>query len=292
MTITLKTILTLTLIFVLVRLAPAGDEPTKADIPQNVTPELKALIEQTFSPDPKKRAVAAYQLGQMGEKAGPAVPFLIRLLDDDARYSTGLSDYVHRCARESLGKVGPSAFEPLLAAQRQSSGNKRDYLISSLGVLNDERVVTAYLSLLNDPDQDVHERAASTLLHYLSLHPKFRKLPGLTPSLVRALQHKNPHVRSWAARALGECRNPDAFEPLMKTLKDPEKTVRVAAIEALGDLGDPRARDTLRDITRDASRRIRDDRDEGFAAARSFGQVHRGDREELAFLVWRGVIEK
>ena len=46
-------------------------------------PEVKIHIDKTFSVYPVERAEAAFQLGLMGGKAQKAVPFLMRLLDDN-----------------------------------------------------------------------------------------------------------------------------------------------------------------------------------------------------------------
>jgi HEAT repeat protein len=283
MTITLKTALALTVILALVRLAPAGDAPTKADIPQNVTPELKALLEQTFSPDPKKRAEAATRLGGMPEKATTTVPFLIRLLGDRAIISDSTYEAVWHTAAKSLGTIGPAAVEPVLVALRRSEDGRRFELLLSLGSLKDQRVVAEYLSLMDDPDDRISQRAAEGLKFYLRNNPSFRKLPGLTQSLVRATQHKDQRIRGDVVTALGECRDPAAFEPLMKMLKDSDPRVRREAITALGDLGDPRARDTLKEMTRNASRMVDIYGGDGAAAARSLGQL--GGGKDVAFFL-------
>lgn len=47
--------------------------------------------------------------------------------------------------------------------------------------------------------------------------------------------------RTEVAKKLGATKDPRAFDPLIKALKDEDKPVRWAAIESLGDLGDKRA---------------------------------------------------
>ena len=280
MTTNLKTGLVVGLLLVLTRLASAGEEPTKADIPQNLPAELKAMIEQTFSPDPAKRAEAATRLGEMGKKAAPAIPFLIRLLGDDASISKHDYVYVSTVARGSLAAIGPSAVEPVLAAFGRSSGRKRLAALYTLGQLKDQRVIARFLSLLNDPDEDMRSRAANCLKDYLKDNPEFRELSGLRQSLIRALEDKNPNVRSYIAGAVGECHYSDAFEPLMKMLKDTDPYVRGEVIAALGDLGDPRAREELRTIVETASEKIRAYSFVGSAAAKSIGKIGRKRADE------------
>jgi HEAT repeat protein len=284
MTANLKTGLAVGLLLVLTNLAVASEEPTKADIPQNLPAELRATIEQTFSPDPEKRAEAATRLGEMGKKAAPAIPFLIRLLGDDASISKNDYVYVSTVAGDSLAEIGASAVEPLLQAFGQSSGRKRLAALYILGRLKDRRVIAKFLSLLGDPDEEIRWRAADSVKCYLKDNPEFRELAGVKQSLIRALEDRNSFVRTYVAEALGECRYPEAFEPLLKMLKDADDSARGGAIRALGDLGDPRAREELRQIVRTASRKIRHYGDEGSAAARSLGQLGRkGDDKGFAF---------
>src|SRR5262245_38621080 len=57
-------------------------ELTKADIPADVAPNVRLLIERTFSDHVRERSIAARKLGEMREQSAPAVPFLMRLLDE------------------------------------------------------------------------------------------------------------------------------------------------------------------------------------------------------------------
>lgn len=50
------------------------------------------------------------------------------------------------------------------------------------------------------------------------------------------LNHEDPALRSKAARALGQLKNPEAFPHLINALKDEEVRVRWAAVHGLGDL--------------------------------------------------------
>ena len=266
------------LLLAFANLACASEGPTKADIPAGLAPELKGLIEDTFAPEPKKRAEAAERLGEMGEKAAAAVPFLIRLVHDDATASRETFEgAVKYTVMVSLGKIGSPAVEPTIAALRRSSGQKRVDLILALGDIKDRRVVGAFLSVLDDSDQEVCWRAAEELMFYLEHNPSFRKLPGLTQSLIHATEHKNPEVRGYITKALGKSRDPAAFETLVKLLKDPDDSVRRDAIWALGDLGDPRATDILMHTMRNASDRIHVYEQEGFAATRSLGRLGKSE---------------
>lgn len=63
--------------------------------------------------------------------------------------------------------------------------------------------------------------------------------------LLKALQHKNSHVRALAAYALGEIRAHEAVEPLIDALLTDNVDVRREAAGALGIIKDARAIDAL-----------------------------------------------
>ena len=56
----------------------------KENIPSNLSTEVKAEVEGLYAPEAVKRAQAASNLGNMGEKAVPAIPLLIGMLGDSA----------------------------------------------------------------------------------------------------------------------------------------------------------------------------------------------------------------
>jgi len=55
----------------------------KEKIPKNIPSDVRNEIEKLYSSDPVDRAYAAIDLGNMGKKATPAVPFLIGMLHDN-----------------------------------------------------------------------------------------------------------------------------------------------------------------------------------------------------------------
>jgi len=59
-------------------------QPTisKEKIPVDISPEVKEQILRLYSQDIKERANAIFALGEMRERAIPAIPFLIALLKD------------------------------------------------------------------------------------------------------------------------------------------------------------------------------------------------------------------
>lgn len=66
-----------------VGLSYAQPKIPKSSIPSRIPPEVREQIERLYSQDPVERGYAAYELGEMGAKAAPAVPFLIGILGGD-----------------------------------------------------------------------------------------------------------------------------------------------------------------------------------------------------------------
>ncbi len=56
----------------------------KENIPSNLSAEVRAEVEGLYAPEAAKRVQAAIKLGTMGDKAIPAIPFLIGMLGDTA----------------------------------------------------------------------------------------------------------------------------------------------------------------------------------------------------------------
>jgi HEAT repeat protein len=65
------------------------------------------------------------------------------------------------------------------------------------------------------------------------------------PQLLGATKHENPQVRYHTTYLLGHTHAPEAFEPLLRLMDDPDGRVRFDAIVYLGELGDPRAIEPL-----------------------------------------------
>ncbi len=86
----------------------------KENMPSNIPGDLRAEIEKLYSSSPVNRGYAAIALGDMGEKASPAVPFLIGILDDYTslhwvnekfHIPTGSTTSPSELAIEALGRI-------------------------------------------------------------------------------------------------------------------------------------------------------------------------------------------
>lgn len=85
------------------------------------------------------------------------------------------------------------------------------------------------------------------------------------------LKHELDHVRSYAAKVLGNLRDVNAVEPLIELLRDEEARVRQQAAISLGRLGDPRATGPLTAALADADDDMRSSVETALEALRSAG---------------------
>jgi HEAT repeat protein len=264
-------------------LCRGNEKLSRAAIPSGLEPALRSLIDETFSSDVKERAQAAVQLGKMGEKAAPAVPFLIRLLPDETLFSKKKGDRVSFVARKALQQIGSPAVEPLLVALRKSSDEDRFDMLSALGGIADHRVTREMLQLLDDKDEEIREEAAEILVSLLKGHSRSREVSNVTRSLIHALSNENETVRSRVTTALGYTHDGEAFEPLVTMLRDPDRSVRGAAARALAELGDTRAKKVLKQymgrILKNEEKSLWEYEEEGAEAAMALGKLGRQDKE-------------
>ena len=56
---------------------------SKEDIPTDIPEDLRIQIQKLYSADPVERGWGAYNLGKMGKRGEPAIPYLIKTLRDD-----------------------------------------------------------------------------------------------------------------------------------------------------------------------------------------------------------------
>jgi HEAT repeat protein len=71
--------------------------------------EMPALLQLMRDPSPDLRLKALLELVRLGRSAKPVVPELISVIRSEMGESTSTSDYIKKCAAETLGKIGPHA---------------------------------------------------------------------------------------------------------------------------------------------------------------------------------------
>jgi len=133
-------------------------QPTipKDKIPSDLAAAVKADVEGLYAPEAIKRAQAASKLGNMGEKAVPAIPLLIGMLGDSAGIefkADSESKISHRTspgieAAVALGKIGDPALEPLIGALKNKNPHVRVLAAVALEELENPKAVDALIAAL------------------------------------------------------------------------------------------------------------------------------------------------
>ncbi|MHC4497509.1 MAG: HEAT repeat domain-containing protein [Planctomycetota bacterium] len=242
--------------------------------------ELNQLIEKLSSSDGVERAMAAYRLGEMGEKAAAAAPQLIELLKEGhtgqylavskkegsdelevSSFWTGRiiteQDLVRAnssgsacwVAAAALRQIGRPAVPALIEALKQNSYELRMHVCEILGDIGDPSAFEALLEMMKDRDYNVSARAIAAV----------RKInhPDTVERLIEALKDDNQYLRQSSAEALGYIKDAKAVGPLIDTLKDKDENVRINAAKALAWINDPRALEPLLEMLRDQSEYVR-----------------------------------
>jgi HEAT repeat protein len=209
-------------------LTPFAQAPAAAGVAADVHREMTRL--QGRSPRDKVKALR--RLAAMGERAAPAVPLIVELLDSNQRYETigdrimnfvsllGTSGvFVSQEARKTLVKIGPPSVGPLITALGQSRPKVRSNAALTLGDIHDLGAVEPLEdALANDSSPDVRiwsAEALGSMADYWS--PTV--LETLVPPLVRALDDESMDVCQHAANSLGKIKNEKAVPPLIRTLR-------------------------------------------------------------------------
>ena len=253
----------------------------KDRIPFGVPAEVRQRIERLYSSDPEERAGAAMHLIDEGERATPAIPFLIAMFHDDtALYDDAklkarsmASSYASpftfpnspgENAAQALGRIasrtGKPPIDALLVALKNKDGHVRANSIRALGEirhLENHRVLEPLVVGLKDKYPRVRAYAARTL--GLMELDKLGTKDSLIGSLVARLGDEDRTVRAEAAQALGSTKDSRAVGPLIVVLENPFQgsEVRENAAEALSQIGDLGAVQPLVAALKDKDWRVR-----------------------------------
>ena len=166
-----------------------------AEIPKDISPNVRVEIERLYSSDPKVRAEAVEKLGAMGQQAAPAIPFVaVNVINP----KTGTT-------RVHVGAGADDAAQWLEAVG-----------LPSLGV---------FVDVLTGPGGTSVSVDAGNLLQTI----RDARVTRLTANL----KHRNARVRQRAAMVLGSIKDPRAVEPLIAALKDQNPVVQQETAGAL-----------------------------------------------------------
>lgn len=213
---------------------------SKEAIPSHIPKDIRGQIEQLYSPYAEERTTAIIKLGEMGEQAAPAVPFLVSLLSDFAAIESqrrvpriGATNLVRNEAIGALVKIGTPAVEPLIEKLIYGNEGVRKLAAWGLGAIGDHRALEPMIVAARDENAGVRYRAVEALEQFND--------PGIVEPLIGALQDKDANVRKMAAKALSTKGDGRIVEPMIAALQDKHPDVRCRAIDGLKKFNDPRA---------------------------------------------------
>jgi HEAT repeat protein len=241
-------------------------------IPPSTPYDVRVHIEALYSMDPVTRGTSAVQLARLGDRAEPAIPFLVAMLADSAKLEWEVAetdrpfDSVEEAKRRLRGfykdketspgreaaralmRLCSSAIPSLLDALKDPEPHARKNAAEALGGIRDRKATEPLIALLKDEDKEVRGQAAKSLGRLQG--------PAAAEPLIAALKDPDRAVRREVAAALGEIRDPRALHPLLEALKDVIE-VQEAAEQVLMDTRDPRAVEPLIVSLKDRSARVR-----------------------------------
>jgi len=220
------------------------------DIPTAQSAEI--LVGELADPDARIQAKTLEALKKIDRPA--AEPLMKSLKSDDI--SVRINSVM------LLGDIGEKgAVEPLIEMLKFHSDDLavdsirlRLESATALGRIKDPLAAPALIDTLRDTSPQVRERAASALQELG---------PAIADQLTKVLMDEDANVRINAARILGEIKDTESVEPLIRALlvdmgEDKSWLFRVDAAKALGKIGDPRAIEPLNMLLSDRVSYVRD----------------------------------
>ena len=226
--------------------------------------ELREQIIRLYSRDAVERADAASHLGRMNSGAAPAVPYLVKLLQDNTPvqlsrylgggfYSSSETTPADEASR-ALAQVGASAVNALLLALKAPNPDVRRLAAKALGQIGElyrhpkaaQKIMDAY------PTANASARAdmVFALAHINDILA--------VPFLMEHAKDPDPDVRAAIMLALGKLRDGRAVPTLLAGLSDGDEITRANAAYALGAFYSPIVIDALISQLTDTSARVRE----------------------------------
>jgi HEAT repeat protein len=188
--------------------------------------DMETLVRRLKRGDAGEREIAATLLGQLGEAA--AVIPLIKSLQED------LDGKVKAAAAEALGLLGePRASKALLAHFDTQDALLRSAVVRAILRIADDGVVADIARFLRHPEKKVRMLAAHALGQTHGAQA--------AKELQQALQDEFFDVREAAVKALGELRDPEVVDILLKLAQEPQRYPYVWVVDSLGKIGNPKA---------------------------------------------------
>jgi len=197
----------------------------------SASPEaIPALVAALKSPNDEMRAAAVGALLSFGPSAEGAVGPLVEAFGDPKRE-------VRSLACQTLGRIGRPAVPALIRALQDAAPQRRKYAVETLALITPRELATvrALISLPRDPYLEVRVSCLLALGHFEEADAESELL---APALTSCLADPNSDVRWAAALSLVSIgRGRQAVPQLIESLSSVEAISRIKAATALGRIG-------------------------------------------------------
>jgi len=127
-------------------------------IPVDIPPDVKLEIERLYSTKSHEQAHAMIALKKMGERASPAIPFLIATFNNSLQvqlHTKGAFFTIHRntftgeLAADTLAGIGSASIDPLIFCLNDINMNPRGYAAKALGKIDNIRAIEPLIKALD-----------------------------------------------------------------------------------------------------------------------------------------------
>jgi len=140
----------------------------KEEVPSDIPAEVRNEILGLYSSNLVDRGNAALRLGRIGEKAVPAIPFLVGLLGDTKSdvVQTSMGTIIvmaGQLASDALAKIGKPAIVPLSTALQDINPQVRFQAARALGIMKDPGAIEALIAALKNKDPEIRKVVVSRL---------------------------------------------------------------------------------------------------------------------------------
>ncbi len=205
--------------------------------------EYWARIEQAaLSQDGYERGAAMRILGKSADPR--AIPILVNGMQDH-------QPTIRVASASGLGQLGLSEAVPYLVdALTKGIPALRTAAAVSLGKLGATDTIPLLKKSLDDGDPGVQAAAVDALLRLGTPYNV------VDPTIMNLIGHKNPGLRSGAAKALANGQVRDVMRPLSLLLKDPVPRPRITAVRSLGRVGGRNVLPQLKTALRDSDQAV------------------------------------
>lgn len=194
--------------------------------------EINIILQTLEDENEEVRRESIKLLGKLGNER--AIHPLIDLLKDE-------SPMIRRTVVKSLYKLLKEAsnFRILYNIIKKRNPHARREAVKLLGMIGDAstRTLNLLIRTLNSKDGYLRRRAYGSLIKIYETNEKQEHQTDILSRILESLKAREPQIRKYSAKILGEIGNDRVIESLFTLLDDSKSGVRRAATNALANFG-------------------------------------------------------